>query len=138
MRTITHLLRTDLYRLRWLVILTLFLLLVDFMLVLLEGTWFGDRFPGGGAHNYPQRVSRFDPILVVGVAAAFLAGAAGWNGWAWSRTRPVRAREAVSAKVLFLLLFLILPQILMVFTAHVSCHLTPAQAVRTTLAAAGV
>ena len=138
LRTITHLLRTDLYRLRWLVILTLFLLLVDFMLVLLEGTWFGDRFPGGGAHNYPQRVSRFDPILVVGVAAAFLAGAAGWNGWAWSRTRPVRAREAVSAKVLFLLLFLILPQMLMVFTAHVCCHLTPAQAVRTTLAAASV
>ena len=144
LRTVLHLLRTDVRRMRLLISVTLALLTLNFALTLSANEW---RAPAQRSSSMDNSWSLYGnslrnvtegSMLGAGVFAACLAGAAGWQGLAWSRTRPVRRREAAAAKVALLGGFLIGPQIIMVFTVLLRHGIPLREALLGTAAAAGV
>lgn len=136
-RNVMHLLRTDVRRLRWLLAVTLLLFTVDFILCLYASGW---RVAGARGMVSDEGYRSTPPQVWGGgvIPALLLAGAVGWQGLAWSRTRPVRRSEAAAAKVGFIVFFLILPQAVMVMTAHLWHGIPLRDALTGMLAAAGV
>jgi hypothetical protein len=112
LRTVIHLFRADVRRLRWLIIATLALLLFELSPWLTNGPW---RLPAwSSSHDsdvpagYAAR-SGFR-LQVMPLTGWLLAAAAGWCGLAEARVRPVRQREIFATKLLFLTTLLWLPQ----------------------------
>lgn len=140
LRTVFHLFRTDVRRLRWLILITWFLFAVDFAICLSASGWRapGTRSSSSGDAEQHYRESAPKLWRVGGFTAMLVAGAAGWQGLAWSRTRPVRRREAAAAKTGFVLTFLILPQMAMVATVLLYNGIPWRESLLGMLAAAGV